>query len=55
MVWVRQVPFDEDHIHERTYNASDRWGHEGNPEPVVVTPGEQTPSENNDAKRLLYV
>lgn len=38
---VRQLPFDEDQIHERTCNCSDKRRHQGHPEPVVVTAAEE--------------
>ena len=44
LVQVWQVPVDEDHIQESTNESSYKWGHHRDPEPVVVTPGEKTPS-----------
>lgn len=40
---------DEEQIYESTYNTSNKWGHQGHPEPVVVTPGEQKERSSDDS------
>lgn len=45
--WLRQLPVDEDQIHERTQNTSNRRSHQWHPEPVIVTPKEQNHTFNN--------
>lgn len=37
-VWVRQVPLDEDHVHQSSQKPPYHRTHQGDPEPVVVTP-----------------